>query len=116
MVAFIKRKLGNKYLPEHYLLLVHGNRNDKVNTEEVFRELTSCRLRLGEVWLLVHVEDETRQRFVVVCLYPSRAASSFLWDEELARNRVQPEMMSMSRGKGKIASRGILRLKFPELE
>ncbi len=50
VIAFVKRKLSNKYLPNHYILLVHVNRaSEKINTDQVFVELSKQNWRLGEI-------------------------------------------------------------------
>lgn len=114
ILAFVKRKLSNKYLPDHYILLVHMNRaSEKINTEQVFFELSKERLRLGEVWLLGNVEDGTDDKFVVVCLYSTRAGVFFQLNEEIEKNKGQTEMITMSRGMGKETSERILEIKLP---
>jgi hypothetical protein len=115
MVAFVNRKLANKYLPDHYILLVHVNRaNEKTNIEQVFVELSKERLRLGEVWLLGNINDVTDDKFVVVCLYSTRAGVFFQLNEEIEKNKGQIEMITMSRGMGNQSFERILEIKLPD--
>jgi hypothetical protein len=101
LLSFIRGKLSNKYLPDHYILLVHANRaHEQINTEEVFTELSKVKLRLGEVWLLGNIEDGSDDKFVLVSLYRTRAGTFFHLEEEIARNSSQTEFITASRGKG----------------
>ena len=116
LLAFVKRKLSDKYLPQHFILLVHVNRlGETINTEHAFLELSKEQLRLGEVWLLGNVEDRTDDKFVVVCLYPTRAGVFLQLNEELEKNKEQTEMITMSRGIKKDAFHRLLEIKLPEL-
>ena len=116
LLPFVNRKLSNKYLPDHYILLVHANRpSEKINTDQVFVELSKQKLRLGEIWLLSNIEDDSDDKFVVVCLYSTRAEIFFQLNEEIERNKKQTEMITMSRGKGIVASQRILEIKLPDL-
>jgi hypothetical protein len=117
LIAFVKRKLSNKYLPDHYILLVHVNRaSEKINTDQVFVELAKQNLRLGEIWLLGNIEDGSEDKFVVVCLYSTRAGIFFQLNEEIEKSQGQTEMITMSRGKGKDPAERMLEIKLPELE
>lgn len=117
LLAFVKRKLSNKYLPGHFILLVHVNRaGEKINTDEVFAELSKEELRVGEVWLLGNIADGTDDKFVVVCLFSTRAGVFFHVNEEMEKNKGQTEMITMSRGMGKNAPQRMLEIKLPELE
>ena len=117
VIAFVKRKLSNKYLPNHYILLVHVNRaSEKINTDQVFVELSKQNWRLGEIWFLGNIEDGTEDKFVVVCLYSTRAGIFFQLNEEIEKSQGQTEMITMSRGKRKGPSERILEIKLPELE
>jgi hypothetical protein len=116
LLAFVRRKLSNKYLPKHFILLVHVNRlSQKINTEEVFSELSKEKLRLGEVWLLGNVEDPTNDKFVVVCLYSTRAGGFFQLDDEIGKNKEQIDMITMSRGMAQDTSQRLLEIKLPDL-
>jgi hypothetical protein len=116
LLAFVKRKLSDKYLPKHYILLVHVNRpSEKINTDQVFIELSKENLRLGEVWLLGNIEDGTDDKFVVVCLYLTRAGEFFQLNEEIEKTKAQTEMITMSRGMRKDASQRVLEIKLPDL-
>jgi hypothetical protein len=116
LLAFVRRKLSDKYLPQHFILLVHVNRlGETISTERAFLELSKEQLRLGEVWLLGNIEDLTDDKFVVVCLYSTRAGVFFQLNEELERNKEQTEMITMSRGVGKNASHRMLEIKLSEL-
>lgn len=116
IVAFIKRKLSNKYLPDHYILLVHANKTEKINVGDVIGELAKERFKVGEVWLLSHIQDESNDKFAVVCLYPTRAQALLRLEDELAKNTAQPDMLRASRSSGKTFSEGTLVVRLPELE
>jgi hypothetical protein len=116
LLAFVRRKLSDKYLPEHYILLVHANRlSERINTDQVFIDLSTLKFKLGEIWLLSNIEDGTDDNFVVVCLYPTRAGGFFQLNEELEKNKGQREMITMARGKRKDPSPRMLEIKLPEL-
>jgi hypothetical protein len=116
LLSFVRRKLSNKYLAEHFILLVEVNRaSEQINTEHVFTELSKEKLRLGEVWLLGKVEDGAESKLAVICLYSTRAGVFYQLNEEIQRNKEQTDMITMSRGKGKVASQGTLEIKLPEL-
>lgn len=116
LLVFVRRKLSDKYLPQHFILLVHVNRlGETISTEHAFLELSKEQLRLGEVWLLGNVEDRTDDKFVVVCLYSTRAGVFFQLNEELEKNKEQTEMITMSRGIRKDAFHRLLEIKLPEL-
>jgi hypothetical protein len=96
---------------------LHVNRaSEKINTDQVFVELSKQNLRLGEIWLLGNIEDGTEDKFVVVCLYSTRAGFFFQLNEEIEKSKGQTEMITMSRGKGKDPSERILEIKLPEFE
>ena len=117
LLAFVRRKLANKYLPDNYILLVHANRlRERINTDQVFIELTAQTFRIGEIWLVSNIEDGTDDNFVAVCLYSTRAGVFFQLNEELEKNKGQTEMITTSRGRGKDASQRMLEIKLPELE
>jgi hypothetical protein len=116
LVPFVSRKLWNKYLPDHYVLLVHANRlSEKINTDQVFIELSRQNFRLGGIWLLSNIEDESDDRFVVVCLYPMRAGIVFQLNEEIERNKNEAEMITMSRGRRIAPSQRIIEITLPDL-
>ena len=116
LLAFVRRKLSNKYLPDHYILLVHANRpSERINTDQVFIELSTQKFKLGGIWLLSNIEHGTDDNFVVVCLYSTRAAGFFQLNEELEKNKGQTEMITMSRGMRKEVSQRVLKIKLPEL-
>jgi hypothetical protein len=84
LLGSVRRKLSNKYLPDHYILLVHANRvSERINTEQVFIELSTQKFKLGEIWLLSNIEDGMDDTCVVVCLYSTRAGGVFQLNEEL---------------------------------
>ena len=115
LLSFIKGKLSNKHLPAHYILLVHGNRPDElVNTEEVFTELSKEELRLGDVWLLANIKDDSGDKFVVVSLYRTRSGNFFHLEEEIKKNSKCTPFIRASRGKGTSPVVGVLRIPFPE--
>ena len=98
------------------VLNLHANRlSEKINTDQVFIELSTQKFRLGGIRLLSNIEDESDDRFVAVSLYSARARVVFQLNEEIERNKKQPEMISMSRGKGIVASKRIIDISLPDL-
>lgn len=115
LLSFIRGKLSNKYLPEHYILLVHINKaHEQINTKEVFTELSKENLRLGEVWLLGNIEDGSDDNFVLVSLYLTQAGTFFHLKEEIEKNSTQTEFIRASRGKRTNPLVGVLRIPLPE--
>ena len=63
VIAFVKRKLSNKYLPKHYAASAYEQASEKLNTDQGFVELSKENWRLGEVWLLGN-SDQTSQQHI----------------------------------------------------